>query len=57
VRLVAAGLRIFKTSTAIAESGVMRATYKPRGGVPQSSIDRMMETGPTQKYNVKLFPS
>lgn len=57
IKLVAAGVRIFKTSTAIAESGTIRATYRPRGGVPQTSLDRMVETGPTSRYNVKLFPS
>jgi len=46
VRLVSAGLRIFKVSTAIAESGILRVGYKPTGGSPQTSIDRMMETGP-----------
>lgn len=31
--------------------------YRPRGGIPQTSIDKMLETGPTQRYNVKMFPS
>lgn len=57
IRLVSAGIRIFKTSTAIAESGTIRLAYKPRGGIPQTSLDKMLETGPTQKYNVKVFPS
>lgn len=34
IRLVAGGLRIFKTSTAISESGTIRAAMKPRGGAP-----------------------
>lgn len=34
VRLVAAGLRIFKVSTALAESGILRVGYKPTGGTP-----------------------
>lgn len=57
IRLVSAGLRIFKVSTAIAESGILRVGYKPTGGTPQTSIDRMMETGPQSRYTVKVFPS
>lgn len=57
VRLVAGGIRLFKTSTALQETGTIRMSYRPRGGVPQTSVDRMLETGPTSKYNVKVFPS
>lgn len=34
VRLVSAGIRLFKTSTAISEAGSVRVSYRPRGGVP-----------------------
>jgi hypothetical protein len=57
IKLVAAGMRIFKTSKGIQEAGVIRMAYRPRGGVPQTSLDKMLETGPTQRYNVKVFPS
>lgn len=57
IRLAACGLRIYKVSTAISESGILRVGYKPTGGAPQTSIDRMLETGPNSRYNVKIFPS
>jgi len=44
LKLVAAGLRIFKTSTSITEAGTCRIAYKPLGGAPQSSFDKMLES-------------
>lgn len=57
VRLVAGGARVFKTSQAISEQGTVRMVYKPRGGAPQTNLDRCFETGPTSKNSVKIFPS
>lgn len=57
IKLVAAGIRIFKTSTSITEAGTIRINYKPRGGAPQSSLDRSLESSATNQHNIKLYPS
>jgi len=57
IKLVSAGIRLFKTSSSITEAGTIRVAYKPRGGAPQTSLDRTLETGATNQHNIKLYPS